>query len=153
MGRLFWVQVIEGARYREVAKRQYESKVELRAQRGTFYDRNGRDIAGRMNTISFAADPKVIEDPVLVSQLLATAAGDSAQAYLEKIRTTEGRFVWLARGVNAVLYPDLDTLKDAGLIRVSEPKRNFLYGNVAAARRSGSTATGCEPRTQAPPQR
>ncbi len=132
MGRLFWVQVIEGARYREVAKRQYESKVELRAQRGTFFDRNGRDIAGMMNTTSFAADPKVIEDPQLVAQLLATAAGDSAQVYLEKIRTTEGRFVWLARGVNAVLYPDLDTLKDAGLIRVSEPKRNFLYGNVAA---------------------
>ena len=132
VGRLFWVQVIEGARYREVAKRQYESKVELRAQRGTFYDRNGRDIAGMMNTTSFAADPKVIEDPGLVAQLLATASGDSAAAYLSKIKGTDGRFVWLARGVNAVLYPDLDTLKDAGLIRVSEPKRNFLYGNVAA---------------------
>ena len=131
-GRLFWVQVVEGARYREIAKKQYESKVELRAQRGTFYDRNGRDIAAMMNTTSFAADPSMVEDIDLLSQLLATAAGDSAAAYKRKIRSTQGRFVWLARGVNAVLYPDLDTLHDAGLIRVEEPKRNFLYGNIAA---------------------
>jgi len=132
IGRLFWVQVVEGARYREIARKQYEARVELRAQRGTFFDRHGRDIAGMMNTTSFAVDPSVVEEPELIAQLLATAAGDSAQAYLKKIRSASGRFTWLARGVNSVMYPDLDTLRDAGLIRVSEPKRNFLYGNIAA---------------------
>lgn len=132
LGRLFWVQVMEGSRYREIAKRQYESKVELRAQRGSLYDRHGRDIAGMMMMSSFAADPSMLEDAVLVSNTLATAAGDNASVYLRKIKTHKGRFVWLARGVNAILYPDLDTLRDPGLIRVDEPRRSFLYGNTAA---------------------
>ncbi len=126
------MQVVEGARYREIAKKQYESKVELRAERGRFYDRHGRDIAGMMKRTSFAADPTMIEHPQLVSQLLSAAAGDSAGYYLKKIRRTKGRFVWLARGINTALYPDLDTIHDVGLIRVHEPKRNFLYGPYAA---------------------
>lgn len=132
IGRLFWVQVVEGARYRELAKKQYESRVQLRADRGRFFDRKGRDVAGMMRTTSFAADPVMLKHPELLSQLLASATKDSAQNYLRKIRSTKGRFVWLARGVNSVLYPDLDTLLDPGLIRVSEPKRNFYYGPIAA---------------------
>lgn len=132
LGRLFWVQVMEGARYRELAKRQYESKVELRAQRGSLYDRNGRDIASMMTMTSYAADPVMLTNPELVANSLAMAAGDSVGYYLNKIKQHKGRFVWLARGVNAILYPDLDTLRDPGLIRVDEPKRSFLYGNTAA---------------------
>ncbi|RPI69161.1 MAG: penicillin-binding protein 2, partial [Ignavibacteriae bacterium] len=132
IGRLFWVQVVEGARYRELAKKQYESKVSLRAERGRFFDRHGRDVAGMMRTTSFAADPVMLKQPELLSQLLASATEDSAQHYRQRLRATKGRFVWLARGVNSVLYPDLDTLQDPGLIRVTEPKRNFYYGPVAA---------------------
>lgn len=132
LGRLFWVQVMEGARYRELAKRQYESKVELRAQRGSLYDRHGRDIASMMTMTSYAADPVMLQKPELVANSLAMAAGDSVGYYLAKIKRHKGRFVWLARGVNAILYPDLDTLRDPGLIRVDEPKRSFLYGNTAA---------------------
>lgn len=132
IGRLFWVQVVEGARYREQAKKQYESRVQLRAERGRFFDRQGRDVAGMMRTTSFAADPVMLQRPELLAQLLASATKDSAQTYLRRIRSTKGRFVWLARGVNSVLYPDLDTLKDPGVIRVTEPKRNFYYGPIAA---------------------
>lgn len=132
LGRLFWVQVMHGAHYRDIAKRQYESKVSLRAERGKFYDRNGRDIAVMMKRTSFAADPAMMEKPRLVSELLAAAVGDSAQYYYNSIKNTKSRFVWLARGVNTAMYPDLDTLADPGLIRLHEPKRNFLYGPYAA---------------------
>ena len=132
VGRLFWVQVMEGARYRELAKKQYDSRVALRAERGRLFDRHNRDIAGTMRTTSFAADPTLIEQPEFVAQLLAAAVGESADVYLKKIKSATGRFVWLARGVNTVMYPVLDTLKDRGLIRVQEPKRNFSFGPVAA---------------------
>ncbi len=132
LGRLFWVQVVDGAHYRELAKKQYESKVELRAERGKIYDREMRDLASMMKTTSFAADPTLLQNASLCSELLAVAVGDPASFYLEKIRSAEGRFVWLARGVNTVMYPVLDTLKDRGLIRVKEPKRHFTYGPIAA---------------------
>lgn len=132
VGRVFWVQVMEGARYREIARKQYESKVALRAERGRFFDRHMREIASTVGTTSFAVDPKLIEHPDLVAQLLATAVGGRADEYLQKIRQTSGRFVWLARGVNTVMYPILDTISVKGLIRVREPKRSFSYGPVAA---------------------
>jgi len=132
VGRLFWVQVMEGAKYREQARKQYESRVALRAERGRLYDRNMRDVAGTMRTTSFAADPTMIEQPVLVAQILAAAVEESADVFLQKIKSARGRFVWLARGVNTAMYPMLDTLSDKGLIRVQEPKRSFSFGPIAA---------------------
>ena len=93
IGRLFFVQVIEGARYRDLAKKQYESKVPLRAERGRLTDRNGRDMATMMKMTSFAADPTVLEQPELVAQLLAATGSEPASVYLNKIRSAKGRFV------------------------------------------------------------
>ena len=61
VGRLFFVQLVEGAHYRDLAKKQYESKVPLRAERGRLTDRNGHDIATMMKMTSFAVDPTIIE--------------------------------------------------------------------------------------------
>ena len=61
IGRLFYVQVMDSAKYREEARKQYESKIPLRAERGSFYDRKYRDVAVMTRTTSFAADPTLIE--------------------------------------------------------------------------------------------
>lgn len=132
VGRLFFVQLVEGARYRDLAKKQYESKVPLRAERGRLTDRNGHDIATMMKMTSFAVDPTIIEQRELVAQLLASADGEPAQVYLDRMRNAKGRFAWLARAINTVLYPVLDTIKIKGLIRVKEPKRLFSHGPLAA---------------------
>lgn len=132
LGRLFWVQVVQGNAYRELARKQYESRVLLRAERGKIYDRSMRDIATMMQTTSFAVDPQMVQNPGKCFQLLSQATGVPASTYFELMKKAEGRFVWLARGINTVIYPDLDTLKDPGLIRLREPKRNFVYGPVAS---------------------
>ncbi len=132
IGRLFWVQVVQGSYYRDLAKKQYESKVQLRAERGRLVDREMRDLATMMQTTSFAADPQMIEHPDMCAQLLSAAAGEPAPVYLERLRRKDTRFVWLARGVNTVMFPVLDTLQDRGLIRVKEPKRLFTHGPLAS---------------------
>lgn len=132
VGRLFWVQVIDGAHYRDIARKQYESRVVLRAERGHFYDRHNRNVASMTKTTSIAADPTVLKNVDLLANLLAAADGKDAQWYRDRIRNEDGRFTWLARGVNTVLYPALDTIRDRGVIRVHEPKRHFVYGPVAA---------------------
>lgn len=132
IGRLFWIQLVEGAHYRDLAKKQYESKVPLRAERGRLVDREMRDVATMMKTTSFAADPTLLEHPEMCAQLLAAAAGSPASVFLDRLANAQGRFVWLARGVNTSLFPVLDTIRDKGLIRVKEPKRLFTHGPLAA---------------------
>ena len=132
IGRLFWVQVIQGAHYRDLAKKQYESRVPLRAERGKLVDRSMRDIATMMQTTSFAADPQMVEHADMCAQLLSAAAGEPASVYLSRLRRKDTRFVWLARGVNTVMFPVRDTLQDRGLIRVKEPKRLFTHGPLAS---------------------
>ncbi len=132
IGRLFWVQVIQGAHYRDLAKKQYESRVPLRAERGKLVDRSMRDIATMMQTTSFAADPQMVEHADMCAQLLSAAAGEPSSVYLSRLRRKDTRFVWLARGVNTVMFPVLDTLQDRGLIRVKEPKRLFTHGPLAS---------------------
>ncbi len=132
VGRLFWVQVVQGAHYRDLAKKQYESKVPLRAERGRMTDREGRELAAMIKTTSFAADPSMIEHADACAQLLSAADGLPAKTYMERLRNAQGRFVWLARGVNTVMFPVLDTVRDRGLIRVKEPKRSFPHGALAA---------------------
>lgn len=132
VGRLFWVQVVEAGHYRDLARKQYESKVELRAQRGKILDRKDRDVATMIRTTSFAADPTLIQQPALIAELLAGADGKAAAWYLDRIQSARNRFTWLARGISTALYPMLDTIRDRGLIRLTEPKRHFVYGPVAA---------------------
>lgn len=137
IGRLFWIQIIKGSDYKEKARRQHESKVDLGAQRGNIYDRMGRLLASTVNTISIAVDPKMLEAKEEVCKALQDAMGIPAQKYLEKINTSKGRFVWLARGIPPEKTELLRNLNDKGLIRIEEPTRRYFYGSA------GSQIIGC----------
>lgn len=129
--RLFQVQVVNAEDYRDAARKQYESRVILRAERGAIQDRHGSTMATTLQMTSYAVDPQVVRQPERIAKLLAQVTGDSASIYLRKIESASNRFVWLARGVNSALYPELDTFRDVGLIRVKEPKRHYTYDMTA----------------------
>ena len=58
--RLVQVQVVDAGTYREIARRQYEQKFTLPAERGNIYDRSGNVLVSNTKFVSFAADPKII---------------------------------------------------------------------------------------------
>src|SRR5690606_38978436 len=61
--RLFTLQVVKGEHYAEQARRQYESKATLQAERGAIYDRNGNLLATNIVATSFAVDPAHVQHP------------------------------------------------------------------------------------------
>jgi len=122
--RLFIVQVIKKNQYQSQARKQYESRIELKPERGIIYDRNGHTIASTIKGASYAVDPKMVEQPHAIAIALEQLTGDSASVWEHKIRSSNRSFLWLIRS-NLDQSSVLDTLQDNGLIRIIEPRRNY----------------------------
>jgi len=136
-GRLAKLQIVDGDDYAEQARRQYESKVVLQAERGPLYDRAGNLLATNAITVSFAADPHHVENPGRIADAFARAFGESRDTWYEKLTEPNTSFVWLRRKVSGPALDMLRNLEDEGLIKLKEPVRHFEYASL------GSQALGC----------
>lgn len=133
--RLFYLQVIKYEKYKELARHQQESRVQLKAERGNIYDRNGLLLASNISSISFAVDPTLIKDErskVQICQALENKMGIPAEKTLEKINSARGSFVWLIRSLLPSEAIKLDSVSVKAFIKIEEPKRNYLYGLTAS---------------------
>lgn len=130
--RLVHIQVIDAARYQEIAKRQYESKVVLPAERGSIYDRNGKILVSNTMFVSFAADPLIVgSNADDVADRFSHVFGDSRSSYLAKLTDSNRRFVWLKRRVKPDIAKRLHVEDLEGVIQLNEPKRMYHYETVA----------------------
>jgi len=132
IGKLFYIQNIDSEKYQTKAKKQYDSRIELLPVRGNIFDRNDNLIASNTQSISIAVDPQKIENIMYVTSMIASVTNKKATEYEKMIKKSKKEFLWLARGISAIHANKIDTLKDKGLIRIKEPKRNFVYGSVAS---------------------
>jgi cell division protein FtsI/penicillin-binding protein 2 len=129
--RLAGLQLVDGDRYAELARRQYESRVAIEPERGAIYDRNGNLLATNALSTSYAVDPKSVEHPSELARALAAALGGDPAEYLAKIRSDRS-FVWIKRKVVGPAVEMLRNVDDAGLIRRKEPRRRFEYDSLGA---------------------
>ena len=135
--RLVQLQAVDGNDYAEMARRQYESRVVLQAERGTLFDRNGNLLATNSTSYSFAVDPTHVENPRKLAAAFQRAVGGTQQEWLGKITRRNTAFVWLQRKVTGEALATLKNLDDNGLIIIKEPLRHFEYATL------GAQAIGC----------
>jgi cell division protein FtsI (penicillin-binding protein 3) len=135
--RLAQIQVIDYQKYRGIAQKQYQAKVDLPAERGILFDRNGTMIASNTTLVSYAADPKLAaEDARAIARKFSRLFGKPASYYLGKLRS-ECRFVWLERLVGTNSLKKIDPHEFDGLVVRNEPKR--LYHDQLGGQLIGST--------------
>ncbi len=127
--RLFYIQILNSSKYRKLAEVQHLKKVESKAKRGNIFDRNGNLLASTITSRSFAIDPFIVsKDSNATKEFFAFGKllGFTENKLLQ-ILNSEKRFVWIKR--NLIEYsPTLDTFDFPGLIKLTEPKRIYLYG-------------------------
>lgn len=99
VGRLVQLQVVEHRRWSAVAQAIQEDVVELPAQRGPIYDRNGVPLAYDVPAYAIALDNYLLTKPELLISLLVRELGMSAAEATDKVYRT-AYFTWLARGVD-----------------------------------------------------
>lgn len=124
------LQVVQAADLQQRADQQRQQIVELAPQRGSIFDRNGDPLAISLAAESLYADPAQVTRPRQVAARLA-ALLQKNQRDLERLLSSNKRFVWLERKLDPQLAKQVRELKQAGLHFVTERKRYYPQGNTA----------------------
>lgn len=129
--RLVQIQVIESGKYRDIAKRQYEAKVPIIAQRGNIYDRNGSILVANSQFVSFAADPTIAgEDARYIAREFSKVTGRPEREYVARLQQKK-RFVWLERHLRPDVAERIPLKKLAGIVKMNEAVRLYHYDEIA----------------------
>jgi cell division protein FtsI (penicillin-binding protein 3) len=127
IARAAYLQLIPDSRLQSLKKRQFETVVTLNPRRGDVNDRNGHELAVSMTSYSLFADPKIIEEPRKVAQLLVRELKMPAKQIDMLLRHRQKRFVWIERHVDHTAYENISAQKIRGLGFIEESKR--IYPN------------------------
>ncbi len=96
--RAYQLQILEGKELSSLAKEGYTGRFTLTAQRGTIYDRNGRELALSIDVDSIYCYPKRVKDPSKTATLIANALHMKKGGVLKKLQSPRS-FVWIKRKV------------------------------------------------------
>ncbi len=129
--RLYMLQVVRYDHYREKARRQQQTVVELDPPRGTIYDARGRELAVSVQVESAWADPSDLDDPAATAQALAPVL-DADPAALTRRLSRDGNFVWLARKLDPRVSESIRRLGLRGIHFLPESKRCYPMRELAA---------------------
>lgn len=131
--RLVWLQVITARNLSDAAQYSRTVEIDLRARRGTIYDRNGNVLAISVDCKTIFCNPTEIDRPEQVADLLVEHLGGERKEYLSIIRSKE-TFAYIERAVDMNKATALEqALSDAelrGVYFVDDSKRDYPYGDV-----------------------
>ena len=134
-GRLVQLQVSQHDDYTARARSQQLSSVETSATRGQLLDRQGRELARSIETESFFADPRDINDPTETAKRIASITGQDRADLANRLSTAKDankKFYWIIRRLDVEAANKLDALELKGVYSRKEPKRYYPNDSLAA---------------------
>lgn len=145
LGLVAWM-VIVGARLAQLqisrhdelsarAKNQQLGAVETSPTRGLLLDRQGRELARSVDTASFFADPREIENVSETARKISSVTNQNKDELIAKIREAKDsnkKFIWLIRRINLETATKLEAMTLDGVYSRKEPKRYYPNDSLAA---------------------
>ncbi|MEO9157328.1 MAG: penicillin-binding transpeptidase domain-containing protein [Kofleriaceae bacterium] len=128
--RAWALQVDDGPRYRALAERQHELRLEVPAPRGEVLDSHGAPLAVSADVDSIWANPHEVRDLAMTAEKLAEITGIDA-ASLEAKLAGDHKFVWLARHVESDVAKKIAAAKLPGIEIAREPRRWYPAKSIA----------------------
>ncbi len=130
--RLVSLQVVAPEDYVARGEAQRLRTVELPAERGAIFDRNGMELALSVRQRTVWADPRLVTDAVAEAALLSPVLGVDADTLEERL-STDGAFVYLARKVGDDVAARVEALELDGVSLLDESKRFAPAGDLAGS--------------------
>ena len=128
--RLIDVQAVEGAHYEAMANAQRVRSVDLAAERGTIFDRDGNELALSVPQQTVYADPRVVKDPDRYARKLAPLVDEDRSDLRDRL-AQKLDFVYVARKVDDRTAEKVKKLGLPGVGFVKESKRFYPAGSLA----------------------
>ena len=143
LSRYFYLQVLRGNYYKQVAQNQYQQLVNYQGERGKIYTSDGSLLVGNHQIYQLYVEPKSLEQPFeqvysLISPIVL--ADPEASASLKPLGTALGQvaekqtrgIVALARGLSQDSYEALQALNLKGLNYETSLRRFYSEKTMAA---------------------
>ena len=130
--RAWALQIDDGDRYRALADRQHELRIEIPAPRGEVLDARGRPLAVSADVESVWANPRDVHDVAATADALAALVGGDPRA-LEAKLAGDHRFVWIDRHAAPELVTRVRAARLAGIEIAREPRRFYPARELAGA--------------------
>ncbi|MDR2821086.1 MAG: PASTA domain-containing protein [Desulfovibrio sp.] len=99
-GRAWYLQMIDGPRLAERARRQHISSELVTGRRGMIYDRGGQILARSVEVRSVYAKPREIQDFLVVANTLGPALGMDSQELYDRLSRSKRNFEYIKRKVD-----------------------------------------------------
>ena len=128
--RAAWLHLSPSSHLSKLARRQYETKIELAPYRGTIYDRKQNPLAISIRAPSIAMNPRAFhatpQNIRLVSNIL-----NIPKKKVQRISRRKGYFAWVQRKVAHHTASKMKSEKIPGIFEIVEPSR--FYPGIGVA--------------------
>lgn len=135
LARLIQLQIIDHNEYVHLAEQQQQRNIEIRAPRGTIYDRNGLPLAMSVPVDSVCINPLRISDVGIAAGVLARVLSLNEAELVQEIREAIDRkrgFLWVKRKITPEEAASLRSYKFNWIEFRSESTRFYPKGTLAA---------------------
>jgi cell division protein FtsI/penicillin-binding protein 2 len=129
--RLFFIQVNLHEFYVEQSQLQSAKKINLPAQRGTIYDRQGEQIATNLIHYDLAVDLNRVENKTRIANKFSAVFNKSPDYYLRKMKRKRD-FVYLERKVQEGSARKLQSIEDPGFVKIKGFRRFYPYNKYGS---------------------
>ncbi|NLY78137.1 MAG: stage V sporulation protein D [Tissierellia bacterium] len=129
--RLGYIQIVKGEELKKGALEQWTKSIEIKAKRGTIYDRNGKELAISVSSHTVWASPADIENPEETAKKLAEVLSMEEREVYEKI-TRKVNVIKLKQWISMEETKSLRELNLSGIEIVDDNKRFYPYGAFAS---------------------
>lgn len=127
LGRLVHLQVFLADKYQAIVKRQSTGRVDIPADRGVIYDRNGKIVAHNVYRSSLYAYPKDEQQVAQVARYVEKTFGMAAGTARKICGLQPGRFRWIKRQMKDQLAAKIEKDAPYGLYLRKEAKRQYPF--------------------------
>ena len=130
--KVFYIQVFEYKKLNNLAKNLWSRDLEIQAERGKIFDRNGIVLADNLTTTSLVILPNQVKDKELVTRKLATILNvsyDDMKKHVYK-KTSIERVHPEGRRLSYEIAEKIQKLHLDGVYLVKESKRDYPYKDL-----------------------